>query len=260
MLPIFLTFGNIISDFISLVSNSLISLSYQQQQQVSTFLKGLDVFDQTNIPLERICYECSGMTPRSQTRLNHSRSGLAGGEILSSMSNRSSNKKLKGNKSQGKDIETFESTISCDKKEKKESTESINKCKEIDLEELKRILELKKTTTARCSMIKKGQHNKAILIGMGLQINNNSDRSSTKEESSVSHNRFATNYGRSSTKEESLVSDDKITTSSSMSSTRKESTQTGTHFDSIIKYTPNKSDILKRDASAHISINTVTNK
>jgi hypothetical protein len=40
MLPIFLTFGNLISGFISLVSNSLISLSYQQQQQVSTFLKG----------------------------------------------------------------------------------------------------------------------------------------------------------------------------------------------------------------------------
>jgi hypothetical protein len=30
MLPIFLTFGNLISGFISLVSNSLISLSYQQ--------------------------------------------------------------------------------------------------------------------------------------------------------------------------------------------------------------------------------------
>jgi hypothetical protein len=40
MLPIFLTFGNLISGFISVVSNSLISLSYQQQQQVSTFLKG----------------------------------------------------------------------------------------------------------------------------------------------------------------------------------------------------------------------------
>jgi hypothetical protein len=65
---------------------------------------------------------------------------------------------------------------------------------------------------------------------------------------------------RSSTKEESLVSEDKITTSSSISSTRKESTQTGTHFDSIIKYTPNKSDILKRDTSVHISINTVRNK
>jgi hypothetical protein len=40
MLPIFLTSGNLISGFVSLVSNSLISLSYQQQQQVSTFLKG----------------------------------------------------------------------------------------------------------------------------------------------------------------------------------------------------------------------------
>jgi hypothetical protein len=40
MLPIFLSFGNLISGFISLISNSLISLSYQQQQQVSTFLKG----------------------------------------------------------------------------------------------------------------------------------------------------------------------------------------------------------------------------
>jgi hypothetical protein len=109
-------------------------------------------------------------------------------------------------------------------------------------------------------MIKKGQHNKVILMGMGMQINNNSGRSSTKEESSVSHGRIATNYGRSSTKEERLVSNDKITTSSSMSSTRKESTQTGTHFDSIIKYTPNKSDILKRDTSVHISINTVRNK
>ncbi len=59
-------------------------------------------------------------------------------------------------------------------------------------------------------MIKKGQHNKVILMGMGMQINNNSGRSSTKEESSVSHNRTATNYNRSSTKEESLVSDKKI--------------------------------------------------
>ena len=105
-------------------------------------------------------------------------------------------------------------------------------------------------------MIKKGQHNEVILMGMGMQINNNSSRS----RSSVSHNRIATKYGRSSTKEENLVSDDKITTSSSMSSTRKESTQTGTHFDSIIKYTPNKSDILKQDTSVHISINTVRNK
>jgi hypothetical protein len=211
--------------------------------------------------LERICYECSGITRRSLTHLNQSRSGLAGGEILSSMSNRSSNKKPEGNKSQGKDIKSFESTISCDKKEKKESKESIDKCKEIDREESKRILELEKTTTARRAMIKKGQHNKVILMGMRMQINSNSGRSSTKEESSpVSHDRIATNYGRSSTKEEILVSDDKISTSSSVSSTRKESTQTGTHFDSIIKYTPNKSDILKRDTSVHISINTVRNK
>jgi hypothetical protein len=96
-------------------------------------------------------------------------------------------------------------------------------------------LELEKTTTAWRAMITEGQHNKVILMGMGMQINNNSGRSSTKEENSVSHNRIATNYGRSSTKEESLVSDDKITTNSSMSSTRKESTQTGTHFDSTIK-------------------------
>jgi hypothetical protein len=102
-------------------------------------------------------------------------------------------------------------------------------------------------------MIKKGQHNEVILMGMGMQINNNSGRSSTKEESAVSHDRIATNYGRSSTKEESLVSDNKITTSSSMSSTKKESTQTG-------KNTPNKSDILKRDTSVHISISTVRNK
>jgi hypothetical protein len=80
--------------------------------------------------------------------LNHSRSGLAGGKILSLVSNGSSNKKPEGNKSQGKDIESFESTISCDKKEKKESKESINKWKEIDREESKRVLELKKTTTA----------------------------------------------------------------------------------------------------------------
>jgi hypothetical protein len=109
-------------------------------------------------------------------------------------------------------------------------------------------------------MIKKGQHNKVILMGMGMQINNSTGRSSTKEKSSVSHNRIATNYGRSSTKEESLVSNDKITTSSSMSSTRTESTQTGTHFDSIIKHTPKKSDILKRETSVHISISTVRNK
>jgi hypothetical protein len=121
-------------------------------------------------------------------------------------------------------------------------------------------LELEKTTTAWRAMITKGQHNKVILMGMGMQINNNSGRSSTKEESSVSHDRIATNYGRSSTKEESLVSDDKITTSSSMSSTRKESTQTGSHVDSIIKYTPNKLDILKWDTSVHISINTERNK
>jgi hypothetical protein len=67
-----------------------------------------------------------------------------GGEILSSMSNQSSNKKPDGNKSQGKDIESFESTISCDKKEKKESKESINKCKEIDQEESKESWNLKK--------------------------------------------------------------------------------------------------------------------
>jgi hypothetical protein len=109
-------------------------------------------------------------------------------------------------------------------------------------------------------MIKKGQHNKVILMGMGMQINNNSSRSSTKEESSVSHDRITTNYGRSCTKEESLVSDDKITTSSCMISTRKENTQTGTHFDSLIKYTPKKSDILKQDTSVHISISTVRNK
>ncbi len=70
-------------------------------------------------------------------------------------------------------------------------------------------------------------------MGMGMQINNDSGRSSTKEKSSVSPDRIATNSGRSSTKEDSLVSDDKITTSYSMSSTRKESTQTGTHFNSI---------------------------
>jgi hypothetical protein len=123
-------------------------LSYQHQQQVSTFLKEIGHFDQTNIPLERICYECSGITRISQTRLNHSRSGLAGGKILSLMSNRSSNKKPEGNKSQGKDIRSFKPTISCDKKEKKESKESIDKCKKIDQEESKRILELEKTTTA----------------------------------------------------------------------------------------------------------------
>ena len=71
-----------------------------------------------------------------------------GGEILSSMLNRSSNKKLDGNKSQGKDTKSFESTISCDKKDKKESKESIDECKEIDQEESKRVLELRKTTTA----------------------------------------------------------------------------------------------------------------
>ncbi len=109
-------------------------------------------------------------------------------------------------------------------------------------------------------MIKKGQHNEVIFMGTGMQINNNSGRSSTKEESSVSHDRIANYYIRSSTKEESLVSNDKITTSSSMSSTRKESTQTGTHFDSIIKYISNKSNILKQDTSVHISINTVRNK
>jgi hypothetical protein len=183
-----------------------------------------------------------------------------GGKILSSVSNRSSNKKPEGNKSQGKDIESFKSTISCDKKEKKESKECTGECKEIDREESKRILELKKTTKAWRAMIKKGQHNKVILMGMGMQINNNSSRSSTKKESSVSCNRIATNYGRSSTKEESLVANDKIITSSGMSSTRKKSTQTGSYFDSIIKYTLNKSDILKRDTSVHISINTVRNK
>ncbi len=95
------------------------------------------------------------------------------------MLNRSSNKKPEGNKSQGKDIESFESTISCDRKEKKESKEIINECKEIDQEESKRILELEKTTTARRAMMKKGQHNEVILMEMGMQINNNSGRSST---------------------------------------------------------------------------------
>jgi hypothetical protein len=97
------------------------------------------------------------------------------------MLNQSSKKKPEGNKSQGKDIKSFESTISCDKKEKEESKERINKCKEIDQEEFKRILELKKITTGQRAMIKKGQHNEVILMGMGMQINNNSGRSSTKE-------------------------------------------------------------------------------
>ncbi len=55
----------------------------EQQQQVSIFLKEVGRFDQTNIPLERIWYECSGITWKSQTHFNHSRSGLGGGEILS---------------------------------------------------------------------------------------------------------------------------------------------------------------------------------
>jgi hypothetical protein len=65
----------------------------------------------------------------------------------------------------------LESTISCDKKEKKESKKSIDECKEIDREESKRILELEKTTTAQLAMIKKGQHNKVILMGIGMQLN-----------------------------------------------------------------------------------------
>jgi hypothetical protein len=59
-----------------------------------------------------------------------------------------SNKKPESNKLQGKDIESFESTISCDKKKKKKSKESINECKEIDQEKSTRLLELEKRTTA----------------------------------------------------------------------------------------------------------------
>ena len=41
-------------------------------------------------------------------------------------------------------------------------------------------MELEKTTSAQRAMIKKEQHNEVILMGMGMQINNNSGRSSTK--------------------------------------------------------------------------------
>jgi hypothetical protein len=119
--------------------------------------------------------------------LNQAKAGQVWQEAksLSLVSNRSSNEKPKGNKSQ--DTNCYkESTISCDKKlfkptlywqEKKISKESIDKCKKMTA----------KTRTAQREMIKKVQNNKVILMGMGMQINNYSGRSRTAEESTVSN-------------------------------------------------------------------------
>jgi hypothetical protein len=50
---------------------------------------------------------------------------------------------------------------------KRNQRESWNSRKQLQLE-------------VQCEEIKKGQHNKVILMGMGMQINNSSCRSSTK--------------------------------------------------------------------------------
>jgi hypothetical protein len=145
-------------------------------------------------------------------RLNQAIAGQVWREmtLLSLMSNRSSSKKLKGNKSRGNDCYN-DSTISRDKKaclqnqqDMKESKKIINNCKENDQEELRRILKLKKTRTAPRAMIK-GQSNEAILMGMRMH---NSNRSHTNEESTVSDDGITTSSNMSGTNEGSIVSED----------------------------------------------------
>jgi hypothetical protein len=102
-------------------------------------------------------------------------------------------------------------------------------------------LKLEKTRTAPRAMIKKGQNNKAILMGMGMQINNNSSKSHTTEESTVSGNKIATSSSMSSTTKESTVSKD----NSGMNIPNKS--------DILKRDAPNKSDVLKQDAPIHIS-------
>jgi hypothetical protein len=62
----------------------------------------------------------------------------------------------------------------------KESKEIIDKHKS------RRILGLKKTSTAPHAIIKKGQNNNVILMGEGMKMDNNSDRSSNTKERIVS--------------------------------------------------------------------------
>ena len=72
--------------------------------------------------------------------------------------------------------------------------------KEIDREESKRILNLE-TSTAPRAMIKKGQSDKGILMGMKMHVNNNSGRRSTRRESTVSDDIIATSSNMSTLEE-----------------------------------------------------------
>jgi hypothetical protein len=90
-------------------------------------------------------------------------------------------------------------------------------------------------------MIKKVQNNEVILMGMGMQINNNSGRSHTTEDSTVSNDRISNSSSMSSTTEESTVFKDS------------NSTNTPNKSDILMQDAPNKSDILKWDAPVHVS-------
>jgi len=137
--------------------------------------------------------------------------------LLSLMLNRSSNEKPKGSKSQGYNDCYKESTISCDEKSHPQNwrdvIEPIDDCKENSREESSHILKFKETRSAHRATMK-GQHDKVQVVRMYK-----SDRSRTTEESTVFNNST-----RSCTQEESTVSDYGITTSSNMSSTEEEST------------------------------------
>jgi hypothetical protein len=104
--------------------------------------------------------------------------------------------------------------------------EIINNCKEIDQEELRRTLKLKKTRTAPCAMIK-GQSNEAILMGMRM------------------HN---SKTGAALMKK-----------AQSLRTTAKATITHPKHQTSLKQDTPNSSDILKRDAPVHI-LQQVRNK
>jgi hypothetical protein len=105
----------------------------------------------------------------------------------------------------------------------KKLKEIIDESKEIGQEESRRILDLEKTRTVPSAIIKKGQNNKVILMGVGMQINNNSSRSSTTEESTYSKDNSGTSSRMRSTEEDSsravtLTHPTRLTSSSRMNS------------------------------------------
>ncbi len=116
--------------------------------------------------------------------------------------------------------------------------------KEIDREESKRILNLE-TSTAPRAMIKKGQSDKGILMGMKMHVNNNSGRRSTRRESTVSDDIIATSSNMS-TLEEKAQSLRRIILAGAALEEKAQSPTTDLQLD-----TPNKSNILKWDAPVH---------